>query len=107
GQEPGRHRDDGHELRPDAPRRALDDRLLEVGGALQASRGRTLAVRELQVEQHHDAGLRVEARERDEADGDRDAPVVAEEPSSHTAPISENGTAASTIAVSTAEPVFA
>ena len=52
--------------------------LLEVARGLQPSLASGVLVREVEVQQHEDAGLGVDAQQRDEADPDADAHVVAE-----------------------------
>ena len=80
GTRPMIHRGDGHELRAEPLRRALDDALAKLGERTQlVPSAATPVVRQRQIEQHHDARLRVQAGERDDADPDRDADVVVEE----------------------------
>ncbi len=55
------------------------DRLVQVGSSSSCARRAEFVPRVIEVEQHHDAGLGIEAGERDEADPHGDAHVVAEQ----------------------------
>jgi hypothetical protein len=68
GSRPINRRQHGHQLGPDALRRALDDRLAQVLEARKPPFLAPPAPGERQVEQHHHSGLGVEPGERDQAD---------------------------------------
>ena len=80
GQQARDDRGDGHDLRTQAQPRAFFDGCDEIGVPKAAPRSRRFALdRFLQVHDHDDAGLNRGAKERDVADPDGDAEVVAEE----------------------------
>ncbi len=57
---------------------ALHDRLAQVTYGIHASGASELVPGMIEVEEHHDSGLRIEPRESDETDPDRWAGVVAQ-----------------------------
>ena len=98
GQKADEGRAHGHGLGPHALDRAVDDGLDEIAGGAQAAGRLGLVVRQIEEEQHEDAGLGVEAHERDHADPHRDGDVVAEHVEQPDRPTAENGTASMTSA---------
>ena len=81
GQQAGDDRGDGHHLRPQAQARAVLDRASQIlqRKRLRPSFRRCFFQRFLEIDDHDHAGLDRGAEERDVADPDRDAEVVAEQ----------------------------
>ena len=84
-QQAGHDGDDGHHLRPHALDGAGDNRRAQIvarerTAVLAAQRASRSFKRLVEIDEHDDAGFGGDAGERDEADGDRDAHIVAEPP---------------------------
>ena len=80
GQEAEQDRAHGHHLGANAVGRPLDDGLGQIAAILERTTLRVFRVREVEIEQHHRAGLRIEAGERDHPHPDRNAQVVVQQP---------------------------
>ena len=80
GEKTHEHDAHGHDLGPEPLHGPLDDRLLQIGEGAHEAAPPSLVEGEVEVEEHEDAGLGVDAEERDQAHPDRDAHVVAERP---------------------------
>ena len=74
--------------------------------SLHAPCGAELFPRVIEIEQHHDAGLGIEAGERDQTDPDCDAHIVAEQVEKPEGADNENGTASRTMMVFTTDRVL-
>src|SRR5438132_6731365 len=78
-QKPGDDHGHGHGNRADPERRALDNPFDELAPVIELSIRRPGAYRLIDIDQHHNADLRSDAAQRDEAYGGRDRHVVAEQ----------------------------
>src|SRR6266545_3265901 len=79
GHEPHEHHRHGHELRANPLYGTVHDGVAKVTGGSQASFTAGVFICNVEIEQHEDAGLRVDAHQCDQADPDADAHVVAEQ----------------------------
>src|SRR6476620_5647856 len=79
GHEPHEHHGHGHEFRANPLHGSVHDGVTKIRCGSQTTFTACILVRDIEIEQHEDAGFRIDPHQRDQADPDADTHVVPEQ----------------------------